>query len=162
MSVCVPGNANGCAFYTYNVVIPDTNFGIWLSGRFGGCIQWSNSTGWEMDTTCPAIVTATNICICTYNNSQIKNLSGIQYFDNLKTLRCENGTINNIPALPNSLTQLTCYDNQLSSLPVLPNSLTSLNCSYNQLTSLPSLPASLIELDCNGNQLQFNHLELFL
>ena len=148
------------------VTIPDTNFVQWLyNNGFASCMN-----GNMMDTTCSAVVIATSED-CSFSN--ISDLTGIQYFDNLKYLYCNNNQLTSlpawpnllawihcqfnqltsIPALPNSLTQLWCYSNQLTSLPALPNSLTTLYCESNQLTSLPTLPNSLNYLSCGINQL---------
>jgi uncharacterized repeat protein (TIGR01451 family) len=103
-----------------------------------------------MDTTCAGIVNATTLNV---TNSNLSNLFGVQYFDNLSMLYCIGNQLTIIPALPNSLTLLDCWSNQLTSLPILPNSLTDLSCSENQITSLPILPNALIKLNCRQNQL---------
>lgn len=132
------------------VSIPDTNFGEWLySNGYSACMQ-GNYGGRQLDTTCPTVVGTTNIS-CYGNN--IRDLTGIQYFDSLIALNCTNNRLTFLPPLPNSLTRLLCPYNQLVSLPVLPNSLTNLRCIDNQLISLPALPNNLVTLDCYHNHL---------
>ena len=103
-----------------------------------------------MDTTCSAIVNETEV-YCSHR--PIRDLTGIEYFDNLQTLNCSYDSLTTILALPNTLEQLFADDNKLTSLLNLPASLTYLECEKNQLTSLPILPASLISFDCSSNQL---------
>ncbi|MES2620689.1 MAG: T9SS type A sorting domain-containing protein [Bacteroidota bacterium] len=153
------------------VSIPDTNFGTWLdTSGYSACMQGNNQMGWQMDTSCPAVVGETRV-VCVGKN--IYNLTGIQYFDSLDYLSCGNNQLTSLPTLPESLYLLNCDKNKLTSLPTLPGSLTWFMCRYNQLTSLPTIPASLtylgvhhneltslptlpgnlIELDCTNNQL---------
>ncbi len=128
------------------VTIPDANFRAFLQRTYPACF---NTQG-QMDTTCTAIVTTAAI-YC--GNQNIANLEGIQYFDGLQNLDCQNNQLTSLPSLPMALQTLSCINNQLTSLPNLPASLRSLYCSYNQLTSLPNLPAILQNLDCQNNQL---------
>jgi len=133
------------------VSIPDTNFGKWLNTHgYSLCLQGNSSVGWEMDTTCNEVVSDTSI---NCSSRSIKNLEGIQYFDNLKDLSCSYNELTSLPSLPKLLIYLDCGYNQLISLPDLPNSLNYLDCSYNQLTSLPALPNSLAELKCSSNNI---------
>jgi hypothetical protein len=152
------------------VSIPDTVFGSFLDSAFNGCMQGNNMVGWQMDTTCPAILNTSSL-YCSHR--PIRNLYGIQYFDNLvylnfeydsvnifpqlppliESVLCEVNQISSIPSLPSTLTYLYCWTNQLTALPPLPPNLISLVCNENQLTSLPSLPNSLITLGCDKNQL---------
>jgi hypothetical protein len=132
------------------VSIPDTNFGSWLKFRYSFCIQGNNAIGWQMDTTCLDIISEDNV-FCS--NSNISDLTGIQYFDSLQLLYCGENLLTSLPDLPGSLTSLECEHNHLSTLPSLPNKLTVLNCFDNQLSSLPSLPDSLIYLVSRDNPL---------
>jgi hypothetical protein len=133
------------------VSIPDTNFGIWLNTNgYSSCLQGNSQVGWQMDTTCPVISTTGNAWC---NNSNIKDLTGIQYFDSLQNLLCAGNQLTSLPPLPKRLGSLFCHANQLTSLPALPNSLKYLLCDDNQLTSLPALPNGLIDLRCALNQL---------
>jgi uncharacterized repeat protein (TIGR01451 family) len=103
-----------------------------------------------MDTTCAGVV---NAFILFVPSSNISNLFGVQYFDNLTMLYCNNNQLSSLPSLPTNLTKLICNTNLLNSLPTLSNSLTLLKCDSNQLSSLPILPNSLTELRCEINQL---------
>ncbi len=133
------------------VSIPDSNFGTWLdTNGYTSCMQGSNALGWQMDTTCSAIVNAANVN-CGYRG--IRDLTGIQYFDNLKVLICSYNHLDSVPLLPYTLQTLNCSANQLSILPALSNSLTVLDCSVNLLNSLTDLPDSLTSLTCYNNQL---------
>jgi uncharacterized repeat protein (TIGR01451 family) len=129
------------------VTIPDANFVTKLQQLFPNCMS-----GNQMDTTCAGIVNATSLQV-TYSN--ISNLFGVQYFDNLLTLKCYNNQLTSLPALPNSLLYLDCMSNNLTSLPTLPNSLLNLHCPGNDLVSLPTLPNNLISLNCNSNSLDY-------
>ncbi len=133
------------------VNLPDTNFGTWLSTtHFSGCVQGNNSTGWQLDTTCPAVVNAATVSCYGHG---IRNLWGIQFFDRLQTLVCRDNLLTSLPPLPDSLTDLTCSYNNFSSVPVIPAGIRILNFNNNRLTSLPPLPAGLRSLHCRGNQL---------
>src|SRR4051812_6423425 len=79
------------------VTIPDTSFAHWLRVYYPACMN-----GNLMDTTCADIVNAQTV---NCSNKGIHDLTGIQYFDNLKTLNCSaNGTLN--PVLPSGLLNL--------------------------------------------------------
>jgi uncharacterized repeat protein (TIGR01451 family) len=155
------------------VTIPDANFVTWLQANVPSAMS-----GNQMDTTSLAVTTRTLIEV---EDLGIADLSGVQYFDSLKSLDCGNGfvttstpnTLSNLPTLPSTLDSLICgrnmlttlpvlpttlkllkcYTNLLSSLPLLTNMLTYLNCSDNQISSLPIPPNSLVYLDCSGNPL---------
>jgi uncharacterized repeat protein (TIGR01451 family) len=131
------------------VTIADTAFVNWLTTNYPTCMN-----GNQMDTTCSGIVNevSVNVNNLMQLNSNIINLSGIQYFDNLDSLNCgSNNFLNNIPSLPSHLKFLLCSSNQLTSLPTLPSTLTYLNYSGNQVNSSPTLPNSLIIVDCHDN-----------
>lgn len=133
------------------VNIPDTSFGKWLnSNGYNQCLQGSSSTGWQLDTTCTALVTADTIN-CSYQD--ITSLEGIGYFKNATLLMCYNNKIVSLNELPPNLETLFCNDNQLVSIGRLPSTLTTLNCNNNNLVTLPALPYSLTNLDCAGNLL---------
>lgn len=126
------------------VNIPDVNFKAWLINHgFATCIS-----GNMLDTTCTAVTTVTSInCM----GQSISDLTGIQYFDNLKSLVCSNNPILSLPSLPSTLQYLDCNTNLLSGLPNLPTSLLVLKCFNNQIIALPGLPNALHHLDCNTN-----------
>ena len=134
------------------VTIPDANFAAYLDS-----IIPSAMNGNQMDTTNSAVTSYTAINV---ENDSIGDLTGVQYFDSLKTLDCGNGNsapnpnyLTSLPKLPSTLGSLTCCNNKLTSLPALPSSLVYLNCPNNRLTSLPTLNDSLKLLDCSGNLL---------
>lgn len=128
------------------VTLPDTNFVNWLNANgYAPCLN-----GNQLDTTCPAVV---NASIVDCNNSNIQNMEGIQYFDNLDTLKCFENSIVYLPRVANSVKMLLCYTNLLDSLPALPDSLSYIDCSGNNLTYLPPLPGQLRDLKCIWNQL---------
>jgi uncharacterized repeat protein (TIGR01451 family) len=127
------------------VSIPDTNFRNFLQLNYPACMS-----GGMLDTTCNAVVNALTLD-CSHRN--ISDLTGIQYFDNLKTLICRSNNLSVLADLPLTLTTLACDTNLIMSFSILPNGLYYLYCSHNNLTSLPSLPDSLIYLDCRYNQL---------
>ena len=128
------------------VTIPDPWFVDWLQNNgYAGCI-----IGDQLDTTCPAVVTDTNLTLSMYGFTDVY---GIQFFDNLLTLECGGNTLTGLPPLPNTLRFLGCSFNQIDSLPTLPSNLEALYCDGNLLTSIPSLPSTLTMLGLGGNQL---------
>ncbi len=127
------------------VTIPDSNFVTKLTQLFPSCMN-----GNQMNTACVEIVSTSELDLSSCN---ISNLSGVEYFDNLFILICNNNSLISLPELPSYLYVLDCTGNQLTSLPNLPNSLDYLFCSYNQLPSMPALPNSLSNLYCSNNQL---------
>jgi len=147
--------------------IPDLNFRAYLQTNYASCM---NTTGDSLNGSCSAVLNTSSLNVSNHN---ISNLKGIQAFQNLQTLNCEQNQLTNIPSLPSTLKNLNCGqnqlisisalpstlkyfycdDNQLSNLPALPISLFNLICSNNQLTNLPTLPPNLYELRCDTNQL---------
>lgn len=90
------------------------------------------------------------------NNANISNLSGIEGFPNLESLKCANNQISSMDL--SSLTQLKelfCGSNPLTALNL--NGLTnleSISCYQLQLTSLDLTGLSQLKfLECGGNQL---------
>ncbi|MES2619496.1 MAG: PKD domain-containing protein [Bacteroidota bacterium] len=132
------------------VSIPDTVFGKWLKGSYPACMQGNSSMGWQMDTSCPAVLTETNI---DCSNQTINDITGIQYFDDLDSLNCSLNRLTTVPPLPSQLVFFLCYYNKITSLPPLPINLRELGCSQNKLTTLPPLPNSIKWLLCTQNQL---------
>jgi len=128
------------------VTIPDPNFRTWLIQQYPSCFNASQ----QMDTTCSEIVNEDTVIV---SNLGIQNLTGIQYFDSLITLKCYSNFLTSLPTLPNTLLELSCSNNQLTTLPSLPDSLQLLLCPQNQLSSLSPLPSNLITLYCSYNPL---------
>ncbi len=127
------------------VTIPDANFAAWLTQEYPSCMN-----GNQMDTTCALIVNKDTVVVSYLN---IADITGIQYFDNLKYLKCNNNLLTSLPNLPVTLTYLNCGNNQLSYLPQLPIQLEEMQCRANQLVSLPALPINLTNLNCEINLL---------
>jgi Leucine-rich repeat (LRR) protein len=102
------------------------------------------------------ITEALNIQFLDLNNSNISNLTGIEFFNNLKVLRCNSNPIanHNLTNLLN-LQKLEISSNQISSLNL--NGLSNLkylSCTYNPLNSLTLTGCiSLEKLQCYNNQL---------
>jgi len=88
-----------------------------------------------------------------FNNLNIKDLTGIEWFINLENLDCSYNRLTSLPNLPNALKELHCYNNKLTTLPNLPDTLEFLGCCDNKLISLPNLPDTLKSLYCFDNRL---------
>ena len=89
-------------------------------------------------------------------NKYISNLSGIQFFPNLKVLNCGHNRLTKLDVSENTVLQeLVCWENQLTSLDVSQNTaLQELACFENQLTSLyVSQNPALQKLSCWDNRL---------
>jgi len=86
------------------------------------------------------------ITVLNFENTNVTDLSGIQYFDSVTTIYITNSPVSYIPELPDSLEYLYCDNTQLASLPPMPSTLVSLQIQNSPLTGLPALPASLIDL----------------
>ena len=89
-------------------------------------------------------------------NKYISNLSGIQFFPNLKVLNCSHNRLTKLDVSENTVLQkLVCWENQLTSLDVSQNTaLQELVCWENQLTSLDvSQNPALQKLNCGHNRL---------
>ena len=129
------------------VTIPDPNFSAYLQSIIPAAMS-----GNQMDTTNILVTTTTHTI--NVNNKSILNLSGIQYFDALTHLYCNQDSFPSIPRLPNSLVYLSCNNNPLlTSLPAFPNALKYIDCSGANLNSIPTLPNSLDTLYCYENNL---------
>ncbi|MDQ3099859.1 MAG: T9SS type A sorting domain-containing protein [Bacteroidota bacterium] len=125
--------------------IPDPAFAAQLQQLIPNAM-----TGNVLDTNHVEVTSLTNLIV---NNTGISDLSGVQFFDSLEVLKCNDNQLASLPSLPTSLEVLYCYNNQLTSLPSLPAILEELNCFNNQLTVLPTLPATLKYLWCSNNLL---------
>jgi hypothetical protein len=158
-----------CAFTASHaqwVTIPDTAFASFLRTNYAACMN-----GNQMDTICIGNLNAYSID-CKYKN--IRNLSGVQYFDKLQFLDCDHNALTALPPFPSNMFQIHVSYNKLNSLAGLPDTLTNLEAdsnlitalpatlpvfmsalkvSNNQLTTLPTLPATLYLLECKNNQI---------
>lgn len=130
------------------VNIPDANFRTWLNNNgYASCMN-----GNLMDTTCALIVNATKV---NCQSSNIANITGIQYFDNLDTLICTANQITFLPPIHASLLYLkTSSNNSLASIANFPPSLLyidlQINSNVSYITSLPPLPPGLLHFNCYG------------
>ncbi len=128
------------------VTIPDTAFVSYLQNNFPACMNGS-----QMDTTCQDITDVINVYI---NNLPIRDLTGIQYFDNMGLITCEYDSLEYIPSFPANCTSITIWGNPLlTGIPALPASLMHLDVAGNPITALPALPATLLTLDCTVDRL---------
>jgi Leucine-rich repeat (LRR) protein len=137
------------------VTIPDANFRAFLQGQYPQCFTGQGL----MDTTCTAVVTATNL-YCPGQN--IVSLEGIQYFNNLDTLQCQSNLLNNLNIRNlHNLQYLDCRSNPLLNLDLQGlSNLQYLYCSYNRLQSLNVLGLNKLQsLYCDANLLQSLNLQ---
>lgn len=152
------------------VNIPDSNFRAFLKTKYPSCF---NSAG-MMDTNCTVLLAQSTLVISSLF-SNINNVSGLEYFKNIRTLSISTGSIkiipvfpkklntislfgnvllNNLPPFPDSLVKLTIYNLPLLTLPVLPSTLTYLSCKLTNITTLPILPNHLQYLVCGSNKIK--------
>ena len=82
-----------------------------------------------------------------------RDLTEIDFPDNVKTLYCWNNKLTSLKGCPNNVTELYCSDNNLTSLKGCSNSVTKLDCAYNNLTSLEECSNRVTYLDCWHNKL---------
>ena len=90
------------------------------------------------------------------SRKEIKDLTGIEHFENLTKLLCYNNQLTTLDVSENkALTLLTCDNNELTSLDVSGNTtLMTLSCGFNKLESLNvSGSAALTYLSCDNNKL---------
>ena len=128
------------------VTIPDPNFVNYLNIYYPAAMN-----GNLMDTTSFDIVNEFSLDI---SNSNLSNIYGVQFFDDLNELICSNNNITQIPPLPADLQSLDCSFNQITQLPNLPTNFFSIiDCSNNLLNSLPTLPIYTNILICTNNLL---------
>jgi fimbrial isopeptide formation D2 family protein len=132
------------------VTIPDSNFVKYLNITYPTCMN-----GNQLDTTCNLITMANEVTIDGQFSGAIADLTGIQYFKDLKRLYLIEIQVEKIPALPPRLEELLCNDNKLKALPAFPESLYRCVCSNNQITSIGNIPptSKLQIFDCSGNKL---------
>ena len=130
------------------VNIPDLNFKAYLVGNS------AINTNADSEIQVSEAIAFTGTINCS--NLNISNLSGIEEFINITTLRCNNNQLNTLDISYNEfLVFLDCSFNQITSLDVSQNiALRELSCQSNQLTSLDVTQNSrLTNLYCGGNQL---------
>ncbi|MBD3638715.1 MAG: T9SS type A sorting domain-containing protein [Crocinitomicaceae bacterium] len=124
------------------VTISDPFMASWLQTNYPACIS-----GYQMDTTCNAIVSETSLNIY---DPDIYDFNGIQYFDNLDQISIAgNNQMFMLPPLPVGLDTFNIYScpNFNGFLYPLPNNLKIFHANGCQLLySIPNYPDSLIEL----------------
>ena len=131
------------------VTIPDANFKNCLLNTAAINLNGDN----EIE--CAEAALAKNIT-CNYQN--ISDLTGIEAFTDLVTLRIDGNQISTVDLSNNTkLDWLDAPNNQLSSLDLSSNlSLRNIDCGNNLLTSLDlSLNTALSTIQCNDNNLSF-------
>ena len=104
-----------------------------------------------------SIQEASSVVKMDVRNLDIYSLKGLEYFTNLKELRCNGNNITELIVSNSELTIIWCAQNQLSNLDVSKAvSLRELKCGQNRLILLDlSKNVSLETLDCCNNQLPF-------
>lgn len=125
------------------VIIPDSIFVNFLTSNYPTCI-----TGNVLDTNCIDILNET-----TLNLTNISDLTGVNFFDGLEMLYCNNSNLTSIPSFPSTVLSIFCNACSLDSLPNLPPNLEFLYCNNNNISELPPLPATLLQLYCSNNNL---------
>ncbi len=103
-----------------------------------------------------AAVTEINVSGTNLEEGNIQSLTGIEYFTELRTLKCNYNLLTSLDLHNNTaLTVLECYFNKLTVLDVSHNTqLTHLNCGYNDLSYLDvGNNIKLKEVNCVGTQL---------
>lgn len=130
------------------VQIPDANFKAYLVGNT------SINTNADTEIQCSEAMAFTGTINCV--NMSISDLTGIEAFENILSLQCNNNQLTNLDVSSNiDLTSLECGNNSLTNLDVSNNiNLAYFYCNNNQLTSIDvtNNPA-LNYLHCYGNQL---------
>ncbi|MFN0187167.1 MAG: T9SS type A sorting domain-containing protein [Bacteroidia bacterium] len=129
------------------VYIPDSAFRVYLNQNFGVCM-----VGDSINPSCTNLNFQSFIDV---SNKGITDLTGIEYFLNLRYLNCNNNLLTGLPPLPSGLLDLYCQENQLLKLPTLPSTLKYLSCYINMIDTLPALPNALKTLICSDNQITF-------
>ena len=130
---------------------PDANFRAWV-------LEQSYGADGILTTEEVAYVTWINVgkSLDADEADKIADLTGIEYFTALRTLRCEYNQLTSLDVSNNTaLTALYCNNNRLTELDVSHNTdLQTLWCFDNNLTSLDlSNNTDLTMLSCSSNQL---------
>ena len=130
-----------------NVFIPDDNFEQALinlgfdSGALNDSVQ---------------LTMIKNLTSLNVSFKEIKDLNGIEYFEKLVTLYCNNNLLTNLDLTQNfSLKNLVCHNNLLTDIKLgLKLDLNTLSCNNNKLEQLDLTGAlNLQRLDCFANSL---------
>lgn len=132
-----------------NINIPDANF---KKALVENTAINTDGDGEISESEAVAFIGAINV----YDHD-ISNLSGIEYFSNIKLLDCRNNQLNNLDLTNNTkITELSCSRNQLTSLDLSKNlAIINLFCDNNQLTNFNISNNTLIEiLSCSQSNLK--------
>ncbi|BAX80600.1 T9SS type A sorting domain-containing protein [Labilibaculum antarcticum] len=129
-----------------NIDIPDTNFKNALIEN-----SLINIDGNSEITEYEAMIYKSELDV---SGKGIANLQGIEYFLNLKVLKCQDNKLASLYIENNNeLEELDCSGNQLQYIN-LPNKLESINCSGNLLIIFDiSNCTELTDLDCSANEI---------
>ncbi len=120
--------------------VPDANFAAAIRSVCPTCI-----------TDCNVLTNGTaTLFRLDVSSKNISNLSGLEYFVNLRNFDCSNNNINTLPFLPIVLTNLYCYGNNIVCLPTLPEGLRILQLDNTKVYCLPNLPTNLTVLNPTG------------
>jgi len=113
----------------YRVSIPDGKFRKVLNEKYGVSFDSSETLAYG---------DIKDIRDLELSNSEISNLSGIEYFTSLQVLSCGGNIISNLDVSQNSeLEKLNCPENKLKELNISQNTnLQVLVCNANEFTSL--------------------------
>ncbi len=151
------------------VTIPDATFAAKLQTLFPSCMN-----GNQLDTTCAGIVNAATLNLLSVG--LMADLTGIQYFDSLKSFKCDGTHLTFLPVLPQYLVRFICtnsqyltnisalsnlthikhievWHNNLTSSPTFQNSVEYMDVGHNSITALGNFPISLDTLICDYNQI---------
>ena len=134
--------------FAQNAIIPDLNFKNYLLSN--------TSINTNLDSEIQISEAISFNDSINISNLSITNLSGIEYFTNLKVLDCSINHLTNLDLSYNTaLISLNCENCNLSSLNISTNSnLLRLNCMLNNLNSLDiSNNINLKSLNCSSNSL---------
>ena len=137
------------------VAIPDSNFAQELTLRgYGSCIGGNSTSGYLLDTTCPALLAATSIY---WGYGLIHDFTGLRYFKNVKTIVLgAYPYMKEIPEWPDSVRAIQLDRNpQLSHVADLPVSDTSFVFTYDSMSTLPLLPPGIQHLIMANNKVPF-------
>ena len=104
----------------------------------GEQVEWTKNVDGTVSLTPKNLAAIEKVTSLTVSDKSLSDLSGIEYFVNLKSLYCQNNQLKtlDVSSLTN-LSILNCQNNQLTTLDVSQNAaLWDLRCSNNQLTEL--------------------------
>lgn len=137
-----------------NVYVPDDNFEQAL-------IDLGYDTGTLNDSVQLSVIQ--NLTFLYVNNKSIKDLTGIEHFEKIETLYCNDNLLTNLDLSLNFyLKNIVCQNNQLTEIILgLKIDLITLSCYNNKLENIDLTSAlNLQRLICNGNSLSTLDLTL--